>query len=42
MRVDTNEPNTIVSSRKPDHLPAFCKQFTEVPQEQKARAGAPG
>ena len=23
-------PNVLVTSRRPDHLPAFCKAFTEV------------
>ena len=28
--VDTDGPNTIVSSRKPDDLPAFCRTLVEV------------
>jgi protease I len=29
VQVDTNGPNVLVSSRKPDDLPAFCAQLTE-------------
>jgi hypothetical protein len=32
--VDTNGPNTLVSSRKPDDLPAFCEHMVKVFQEQ--------
>jgi protease I len=34
VQVDTNGPNTIVSSRKPDDLPAFCQQLVKVFAEQ--------
>jgi protease I len=34
VHVDTNGPNTIVSSRKPDDLPAFCEHLVKVFQEQ--------
>lgn len=30
----TNGPNALVTSRKPDDLPAFCRQFIEVFQQQ--------
>lgn len=34
VQVCTNGPNTIVSSRKPDDLPAFCENLVKVFQEQ--------
>lgn len=36
--VDTNGPNTIVSSRKPADLPAFCRTFVQVFSEAPAPA----
>ncbi|MDQ1384603.1 MAG: protease, partial [Actinomycetota bacterium] len=30
VRVDTNGPNVLVSSRRPDDLPAFTKTLVEV------------
>jgi protease I len=38
--VCTNGPNTIVSSRKPDDLPAFCARMVEVFQSSRRRSGA--
>jgi protease I len=35
--VDTNGPNTIVSSRKPDDLPRFCEQLVKTFSEAFAR-----
>jgi protease I len=35
--VDTNGPNTIVSSRKPDDLPRFCEQLVQVFSQAFAR-----
>jgi protease I len=35
--VDTNGPNTIVSSRKPDDLPQFCGQLVETFASSLAR-----
>ncbi len=34
----TNGPNSLVSSRKPDDLPAFCRQLVEVFQQQSLPA----
>lgn len=34
VQVCTSGPNTIVSSRKPDDLPAFCAQLVKVFQQQ--------
>jgi protease I len=34
VQVCANGPNTIVTSRKPDDLPAFCDQLVAVIQEQ--------
>lgn len=34
--VDTSEPSTLLSSRKPDDLPAFCTRLVEVFAEQTA------
>ena len=34
VQVCANGPNTIVTSRKPDDLPAFCEQLVRVIQEQ--------
>ena len=39
VRVDTSGPNTLVSSRNPDDLPAFIDQFLEA--FASARSGAP-
>ena len=30
MQVCTNGPNTLVTSRKPDDLPAFCEQMVKA------------
>ena len=38
VQVCTNGPNTIVSSRKPDDLPAFCEHLIKVFQEQAPSA----
>jgi protease I len=32
--VCTSGPNVLVSSRNPDDLPAFCKQFVSVFQRE--------
>jgi protease I len=37
-QVCTSGPNTIVSSRKPDDLPAFCEHLVKVFQEQAPSA----
>lgn len=34
----TNGPNSLVSSRKPDDLPAFCRQLIDVFQQQSLPA----
>ncbi len=34
----TSGPNSLVTSRKPDDLPAFCRQFVEVFQRQSLPA----
>jgi protease I len=36
--VCTNGPNTLVSSRKPDDLPAFCEQMVKAFAEQSMPA----
>jgi len=36
VQVCTNGPNTLVSSRKPDDLPAFCEQLVKAFQHQAA------
>jgi protease I len=36
VHVDTSGPNTLVSSRKPDDLPAFCENLVKVFGEQRA------
>ena len=36
VHVDTSGPNTMVSSRKPDDLPAFCQNMVKVFAEQRA------
>jgi protease I len=38
VQVCTNGPNTVVTSRKPDDLPAFCAQLVKVFQEQSQPA----
>jgi protease I len=38
VHVDTNGPNTLVSSRKPDDLPAFNAQFVKTFSSDFARA----
>src|SRR5689334_18286656 len=38
VQVCTNGPNTLVSSRKPDDLPAFCEQLVKAFAEQAASA----
>jgi protease I len=38
VQVCTNGPNTIVSSRKPDDLPAFCENMVKVFKEQAPSA----
>jgi protease I len=38
VQVCTSGPNTIVSSRKPDDLPAFCEHLVKVFQEQAPSA----
>jgi len=38
VQVCTNGPNTIVSSRKPDDLRAFCENMVKVFQEQAPSA----
>lgn len=38
VQVDTTSPNTLVSSRKPDDLPAFCEQLVKVFSEQSQPA----
>src|ERR1700759_2576541 len=38
VQVCTNGPNTLVSSRKPDDLPAFCEQLVTAFAEQALRA----
>jgi len=38
VEVDTTAPNTLVSSRKPDDLPAFCEQLVKVFAEQSQPA----
>jgi len=35
VHVDTSGPNTLVSSRKPDDLPAFCQNLVKVFAEQR-------
>ncbi len=34
VQVCTSGPNTLVTSRKPDDLPAFCQQLVKAFQEQ--------
>jgi protease I len=36
VQVCTNGPNTLVTSRKPDDLPAFCEQLVQAFQHQAA------
>jgi len=36
VQVCTNGPNTLVTSRKPDDLPAFCEQLVKAFQHQAA------
>jgi protease I len=38
VRLCTNGPNTLVSSRKPDDLPAFCSQLVGVFGQQSLPA----
>jgi protease I len=38
VQVCTNGPNTLVTSRKPDDLPAFCEQLVKAFQEQSLPA----
>jgi len=38
VQVCTNGPNTVVSSRKPDDLPAFCEHLVKVFSEQSQPA----
>lgn len=38
VQVCANGPNSLVTSRKPDDLPAFCRQLVEVFQEQSLPA----
>jgi len=38
VQVCTSGPNTLVTSRKPDDLPAFCEQLVEVFQQQSMPA----
>jgi protease I len=38
VQVCTNGPNTLVTSRKPDDLPAFCEQMVEAFAEQSQPA----
>ena len=35
VQVCTNGPNTLVTSRKPDDLPAFCEQLVKAFHEHK-------
>jgi protease I len=38
VQVCTSGPNVLVSSRKPDDLPAFCREFVSVFQREAQRA----
>ncbi|MBV9383686.1 MAG: DJ-1/PfpI family protein, partial [Streptosporangiaceae bacterium] len=38
VQVCTNGPNVLVTSRKPDDLPAFCREFVSVFQRQNQPA----
>jgi protease I len=38
IEVCTSGPNTLVTSRKPDDLPAFCEQLVKVFQQQSLPA----
>ncbi|MBV9096360.1 MAG: type 1 glutamine amidotransferase [Streptosporangiaceae bacterium] len=38
VHVDSSGPNTLVTSRKPDDLPAFCEQLVKVFQQQSQPA----
>jgi protease I len=38
VQVCTSGPNVLVSSRKPDDLPAFCREFVSVFQREAKRA----
>ncbi len=38
VQVCTNGPNTLVTSRKPDDLPAFCEQLVKAFREQSLPA----
>jgi protease I len=40
VQVDRNGPNTIVTSRKPDDLPAFCEQLLNVLQQRSQPASS--
>ncbi len=40
VHVDTNGPNVLVTSRKPDDLPAFCTKLVEAFQRGAARSAA--
>jgi protease I len=40
VQVCTSGPNVLVTSRKPDDLPAFCQQMIQVFSKSRARARA--